>query len=210
MKIKAVSKFVSFLLLAVGLMFAAPAGFAQSAEPGSVVLFSQYASSPTEADCHDTFFTLTNSHPSQRAFVRVLFINRDDQSAEEYSICLSAQRSVHWRASELDPGVSGFAYAIATDAAGRPVAFNWLSGASSRIANLRQELGRKATSLLKLTGGAILPVNGVSTISFDGQTYARLPEQLAAILPEVSVAVFPQPIECVSGFTYRESSADRD
>jgi hypothetical protein len=210
MKINSVSKFISLFMLAVCMLFSASSGFAQSAESGSVVLFSDYVSKPTLADCDDTFFSLTNSHPSQRAFVRVLFVNRIDLSAEEYAICLPALQSVRWRASEMDPGVSGFAYAIVTDAAGRPSAFNWLSGTFSRMTNSRQEVWRSAISLKKLSVGAVMPVNGVSTISFDGQMYSHLPSHLADIFPEVSVAAFTEPVGCVSKFTSRRNSVTRE
>ena len=197
-----ISLFITLLLT--------PIIVAQPVEPGSVVLFGQYISSPTDAVCNDTLFTLTNRHPTRKVFVRVLFINRADRSAEEYAVCLPAGQTVRWRASEMDPGVAGCAFAVATDAAGRPLNFNWLTGASSIINHSRREAWQQAISLPKLTTGGEIPVNGFSTASFDGEMYARLPAQLAALLPAAALRIAADPIACSSTFSYRSSAAARD
>ncbi|MEP7341660.1 MAG: hypothetical protein ABI977_28265 [Acidobacteriota bacterium] len=209
MKNKTVSMFRSCFLLFAGLMITASAVRAQSAQTGSVVLFSDYTSAATGAAGRDTLFKLANSHSTQIATVRVFFINRIDQSAEEYSVCLPAQQTISWRASEMDPGVAGIAYAVATDDAGRPVNFNWLSGASAIIANSQQEPWRDATALAKLASGATMPIKGFSTIRLDGEMYARLPEQFAALLPGNALRVAADPTECSLAFTYKRHFSDQ-
>lgn len=129
------------------------------ARGGSLERVENGNSCPTDAGRNDMLFTLTNAHKRAHATVRVFFINQADAAVEEYSVCLPALQSIQWRASEFNPVITGIAFAIATDAAGRPLKFNWLRGSSARIAEGATQPWQPAAAIAKRTSGAVPPAS---------------------------------------------------
>jgi hypothetical protein len=118
------------------------------------------------------------------AFVHLFFVDGNTCSVTDSYACLTPNQTVSFVMSDLDPGVTGYLIAIATDAAGCPIHFNALIGdayikfATGHSANLG------AIAVPALPGLANLscpnPNDSASTVvKFDGVSYAQLPRQLA-------------------------------
>ena len=147
---------------------------------GSALIYNVYTSS-TDPAKQNTRINVTNSHPRLPAFVHLFFVAEGCSVADSY-VCLTANQTTSFLASDLDPGTTGYLVAVAVDARGCPTDFNYLLGdeyvkfASGHAANLTAE------AFAALAGG--LPAcdgNSVTAqLDFDGTSYSRLPAVLAA------------------------------
>ena len=161
-----------------GSNFPAPAE-ASDQKTGSVLIYNVYTSS-TDPTRQNTRINLTNSHPQLPSFVHLFFVAEGCSVADSY-VCLTANQTASFLASDLDPGTSGYLVAVAVDAIGCPTAFNHLLGdeyvkfASGHAANLN------AVAFAALPGG--LPTcdgNSVTAaLNFDGLSYNRAPRVMA-------------------------------
>ena len=161
-----------------GSNFPAPAE-ASDQKVGSVLIYNVYTSS-TDPTRQNTRINLTNSDPQLPSFVHLFFVAEGCSVADSY-VCLTANQTASFLASDLDPGTSGYLVAVAVDAIGCPTAFNHLLGdeyvkfASGHAANLN------AVAFAALPGG--LPTcdgNSVTAaLNFDGLSYNRAPRVLA-------------------------------
>jgi len=171
---------VSFLdLKLVAVSAAATAG---DQKPGSVLFFNRYTSNASNPAREDTTLTLTNTHPASNVFVRLFILSGATCQNIELQLCLAAEQTINLQASDLDPGSRGYAMAIATDANGQPVQFNWLIG----NATVKQPGNTgsysavlSAVTIAKRAGGAVPNVNGQAELIFDDVNYDRLPAQIA-------------------------------
>ena len=153
---------------------------------GSVLIYNIYTSGATSGNSQNTRINLTNTSTSSGAAVHLFFIAEGCQIADSF-ICLTATQTATFLASDVDPGVTGYVVAIATDANGCPVAFNWLIGdeyvkfTSGHAANL----GAEAFAALFFGTSAACDANTVTTgVIFDGVvggpgSYNRVPRVLA-------------------------------
>lgn len=149
------------------------------ATAGSVLVYNVYTSS-TDPAKQNTRINVTNSHPRLPVFVHLFFVAEGCSVADSY-VCLTANQTTSFLASDLDPGTTGYLVAVAVDSRGCPINFNYLLGdeyvkfASGHAANLRAE------AFAALAGG--LPAcdgNSVTAqLNFDGASYDRLPAVLA-------------------------------
>ena len=89
---------------------------------GSVLAFPYY----TSLGSSDTRLTISNTGNSD-ANVHMFFVGADCNQADQY-ICLTANASASFLASEYDPSNSGFLLAVAVDNAGTPIKNNVLIG----------------------------------------------------------------------------------
>jgi hypothetical protein len=147
---------------------------------GSVLVFNLYTSS-TASNTQNTRINITNIHPSKRAFVHLFFVDGATCSVADALICLTPNQTTSFLASDLDPGTTGYLVAIAVDAMGCPINFNFLVGdeyvklSSGHAANLGAE------AFAALAGG--LPLcnsNSVTAqLNFDGISYTMAPRVLA-------------------------------
>ena len=152
---------------------------ASDQKAGSLLVYNVYTSS-TDPTRQNTRINITNADPSRPVFVHLFFVSEGCAVADSY-ICLTANQTASFLASDLDPGVTGYLVAVAVDARGCPVSRNCLIGdeyvkfAAGHAANLG------AVAFSQLAGG--LPVcdgNSVTaTLSFDGVSYNRTPAVLA-------------------------------
>jgi len=140
-------------------------------KPSSLLVFNLYASSASNPGKQDTSLSLANVNTSQPAFVHLFFISGNCSVADTF-VCLTPNQTASFLASDFDPGVTGYAIAIATDRVGCPLSFNHLVGSeytkleSGHAANFAAEghsalfngslPGCSATSTL-----AIVPLDGV-------------------------------------------------
>ena len=172
---------VKFLDLKLGAVSAASK--LDDQKPGSLLFFTRYTSSASNAAREDTQLSLTNTNPAASTFVKLFLVNSATCEASSFTLCLAAQQTVGFAMSDLDPGVRGYIMAVATDAAGRPADFNWLIGQ----AVLKQPLGGrivpallKAYTVAKRKEGVVTADgNNQAELIFDNTNYDRLPSQLA-------------------------------
>ncbi|MBI1763179.1 MAG: hypothetical protein HYR56_17265 [Acidobacteria bacterium] len=151
-------------------------------KPGSLLFFTRYTSSASNAARENTQLSLTNTNPGTSALVRLFLVNSSTCEVSNFTLCLAAQQTVSFALSDLDPGVKGYIMAVATDAGGRPTDFNWLIGQ----AVVKQPLGgRNVSALLKAytvakrkEGIVTADGNNQAEMIFDNVNYDRLPAQL--------------------------------
>ncbi|MBI1761134.1 MAG: hypothetical protein HYR56_06820 [Acidobacteria bacterium] len=149
-----------------------------AANLGSVLLFPVYTSSSAAPQQQNTRFSLTNVAETTAVNVHLFFVDGVTGRSADAWICLTAQQTVSLLASDVDPGVNGYVVAVATDARGCPLHFNFLAGeaavkfASGHAANLA------AVAIAALDGAAVC-VGVTATLRFDGVKFSALPRVLA-------------------------------
>ncbi|MFN0109038.1 MAG: proprotein convertase P-domain-containing protein [Blastocatellia bacterium] len=149
-------------------------------KPGSILIYNIYTSGATSGNTQNTRINITNADPSRSAFVHLFFVAEGCSVADSY-LCLTANQTASFLASDLDPGTTGYLVAVTVDSRGCPINMNCLIGdeyvkfTTGHAANLGAE------AFAGLAGG--LPAcdgNSVTaTLNFDGVSYNRLPAVLA-------------------------------
>lgn len=157
-------------------------GLAGDQHPSSVLVYNYYTSSASDPAQTDTQISLTNTNRENSAFVHVFFIEGQCFLADAY-LCLTANQTVTFSASDVDPGTTGYIVAVATDSQiGCPVNFNYLIGSEA----VKTAGGR--TGSFNAEGFAAL-YNGrfpgcksdttVVNVELDGDRYEAAPRMLA-------------------------------
>ncbi|MFN7931222.1 MAG: hypothetical protein U0Y68_25495 [Blastocatellia bacterium] len=96
---------------------------------GSFLVFPYYTS--RAVDGRDTRITLSNVNSNTRTTtaVHIFFIDGNTCFQQDMFVCLTPNASFSFKASEYDPEVTGFIYALAVDpATGAPIVNNVLTG----------------------------------------------------------------------------------
>ena len=183
---------VLLTLLALGVFtgaaLAADPGLAYPAESevsdqktGSVLVYNLYTSSSTVVG-QDSRFGLTNTSTTSAAFVHLFFIQGNTCSVADRFTCLTAQQTVSFLASELDPGVTGFVVAVAVDGVlGCPANFNFLMGDVfvKFASGLHGNLGAEAISALEEIPAVCDETSITAALQFNGISYNMVPRTLA-------------------------------
>lgn len=149
-------------------------------QTGSVLAFPVYTSNATSPQSQNTRIAITNADPTRTAFVHLFFVSEACTVADTF-ICLTAQQTTQFLASDLDPGTTGYLIAVATDNAGCPANFNNLLGdefvkfQSGHAANLPAQAFAALPGWQACSGGATS-----ATINFDGVRYSQAPRAVAA------------------------------
>ncbi len=149
-------------------------------KPGSVLIYNIYTSS-TNANQQNTRLSLTNTNQTLPAFVHLFFVDGSSCSVADSILCLTANQTTSFLASDLDPGATGYIVAVAIDGNGCPTNFNYLIGdeyvkfAGGHAANLGAE------AITAIAGGLPLCNNAsvTATLAFDGISYNVVPRALA-------------------------------
>ncbi|MBX3279560.1 MAG: hypothetical protein KF868_16275 [Acidobacteria bacterium] len=127
---------VAALMLLTSVGLAADPGLAYPAEAevndqkaGSILFFNVYSSSTSNPSVQNTRFNITNTSSTSAAFVHLFFVEGSTCSIADRYICLTANQTTTFLASEQDPGTTGYLVAVAVDGVlGCPVSFNYLIG----------------------------------------------------------------------------------
>jgi hypothetical protein len=152
-------------------------------KPGSVLFFNRFTSSASNSLRENTLLSLTNTNVAASTFVRLFLISNASCEINELTLCLGAQQTTSVLLSDVDPGVTGYLIAIATDGSGRPHNFNWLIGQAvikqpTATGAATAVLG--AYTVAKRREGALsADGNNLTEMIFDDLNYDRLPAQLA-------------------------------
>jgi len=151
-------------------------------KPGSVLLFNFYTSNATSSNSENTRVSLTNTHLSNTAFVHLFFVDGSNCSVADAFICLTPNQTTSLLISDLDPGVSGYLVAVASDrSTGLPSSFNHLIGdeyvklSSGHAANL----GAEAFAALSPNPAGNDQTASTARLNFDGVSYNQAARALA-------------------------------
>lgn len=147
---------------------------------GSVLIYNIYTSGATSGNTQNTRINITNADPSRAVFVHLFFVAESCAVADSY-LCLTANQTASFLASDLDPGTTGYLVAVSVDARGCPTVANCLIGDEYVKFTTGHEANLGAEAFAGLIGG--LPVcdgaSSTAAINFDGVSYNRVPRALA-------------------------------
>ena len=111
---------------------------------GSILFYNIYTSAASGGNTQNARISLTNTSSTAGAFVHLFFVADSCTVADSY-ICLTANQTASFLASDVDPGIKGYIVAVAVDVNGCPTFFNNLIGdeyvkfSSGHAANLGAE-----------------------------------------------------------------------
>jgi len=146
---------------------------------GSVLFYNIYTSDAANSSAENTRINITNTSAFKSVSVKLYLVDGSLCSPADNTICLTPNQTASFTAAEFDPGTSGYIVAVATDANGCPIKYNFLIGdeyvkfASGHVANL----GAEAVSGLNVPPCS--ETEASYTLNFDGSAYGRLPSILA-------------------------------
>lgn len=147
-------------------------------KPGSILFYNRYTSNPSNPQQGDTQINITNTNPNEDVSVHLFLVDGATCSIADVSIGLTRNQTGTFLLSDVDPGVSGYLVAVASD--GGPFQFNWLIGTEY----IREVDGR--TALLPAVAIARrnrAPVetneDGTAALIFNDAEYERLPQSVA-------------------------------
>jgi hypothetical protein len=146
---------------------------------GSVLIYNIYTSSATSPTTENTRINITNTSSSSAVAVHLFFIDGSSCSPADSVLCLTANQTASFRASDFDPGTMGYIVALAMDENGCPIKHNFLIGdlyvkfASGHEANL----GAEAVGAIEAPVCEETTTN--LTLNFNGVQYGRLPATVA-------------------------------
>lgn len=150
---------------------------------GSVLIYNLYTSSADGSRSTETI--LTNTHSTQPVRVHFFMVDGNTGLPTDLTLCLTPNQTLHFSASDMDPGIIGYMIGVAVDNAGCPISFNYLSGSAivrPGMGGVEASLGAQAVSALF---SGVMPGCGTSSMTadlvFDGGNsgYSRLPRMLA-------------------------------
>jgi hypothetical protein len=149
---------------------------------GSVLFYNTYTSSATAPTTNNTRINITNTSSTSAAFVHLFFV-ADSCAVADMFICLTANQTATFQASDVDPGINGYIVAnTVSGVTGCPISFNFLIGdeyvrfATGHNANL----GAEAFAALYTGTLPGCDSNSVTaSLNFDGVSYNRAPRVLA-------------------------------
>ena len=144
---------------------------------GSVLFFKYYTSDALSVQVN-TRISITNVNPSQDISVHVFFVDSVTCNIADAFICLTKNQTTTFVASDLDPNVTGYLIAVASDSQGRPVGFNFLAGDELVTTPTGHRFGLAAVAAARRDGAFASPVNSdgiTATMFFDGMQYDQLP-----------------------------------
>jgi hypothetical protein len=160
---------------------AGPNNVLSDQKPGSVLFYNLVSSSATNASTQNARISMTNTNPTRTAFIHLFFVDGSTCGVADSFICLTPNQTATVLHSDIDPGVTGYLVAVATDRTGCPINFNYLIGdeyvklSSGHAANLAAE------SIAARAGGATFcaPTASDAVLRFDDVSYDAVPRVLA-------------------------------
>jgi hypothetical protein len=146
-----------------------------------VLIYNVYTSA-TDSTRQNTRLSLTNTDASRSIAVHLFFVDGATCAVADANICLTANQTTTFLASDLDPGTTGYLIAVATDDNGCPINFNFLIGDEYVKFQTGHAANLGAEAIAAIPGG--LPPcdtsSSLATLAFDGISYNMLPRTLAA------------------------------
>lgn len=174
-----------------------PAGSQVSDDkPGSIIVYNLYTSGASNSSTeNNTRINLTNTNTIRGVAAHLFFVDGTTCGVADAFVCLTANQTVTFLMSDIDPGTTGYMIAIAVDGppgvaeggnTGCPISFNYLIGNANIKLTMsprrEADLGGEA---IAAEFGSPLPGcdsnSSIATLPFDGSPngYNRLPRVLA-------------------------------
>ena len=150
---------------------------------GSVLVFPYYTS--TIGGGSDTRMTISNisnaaSTVANQAYVHLFFIDGTTCQQSDLFLCLTPNASFSFKASEYDPGNTGYVIAVAVDNQGLPVNNNVLIGnAFVTSGTLADNYGAEAFRANGQSFALFTQTGNTATLYFDHTGYDAVPRQFA-------------------------------
>ncbi len=156
---------------------------ASDQKAGSVLFYPIYTSDASSGNVQNTRINITNTSVAEKVCVHLFAVDGASCSVLDMFVCLTANQTASFLASDLDPGSTGYMMAMAVDCeTGLPKGFNCLIGdeyvkfSSGHQANL---------GAVAVTAGLVIPAGSnpnatTAVLKFDGIAYNRLPRALAS------------------------------
>ena len=150
---------------------------------GSVIVFPYYTS--TIGGGSDTRMTISNissaaSSVANQAYVHLFFIDGTSCQASDLFLCLTPNASFSFKASEYDPGNTGYLIAVAVDNQGLPTRNNVLIGnAFVNTPTLADNYGAESFWANAFAAGLYTQSGSTATLYFDHTGYDAVPKQFA-------------------------------
>jgi hypothetical protein len=153
--------------------------FNNDSRPGSVLFFHRYTSDPNNPQLSDTQINITNTNLVENAAVHLFFVDEANGQVADFELSLTPNQTLSFLTSEVDPGVSGYIIAVATDGS-VPIQNNSLIGTALIRENDGHQVVIPAFPVAKISSGRVAQDNGDSVLlRFNGVEYERLPGSLA-------------------------------
>jgi hypothetical protein len=150
---------------------------------GSILFYNFYTSSTSQPNRQNTRFNITNTSSTSAAFVHLFFVEGSSCNVSDRTVCLTANQTMTFLASEQDPGTTGYLIAIAVDGVvGCPTSFNFLIGDEYIKLELGHQANLGAEAFAALYDGDLPGCDGNSvttTVALNGVQYNRVPRVLA-------------------------------
>lgn len=159
------------------------ASIASEQKAGSVLIYNYYTSSATNSIQQNTRFTVTNTHETASVFVHLFFIAANGTVADSF-ISLAPNQMGSFLASDVDPAISGYMVAVATNSQGCPLSHNFLLGSAQIKLNTGHSAKLTAVAIAARFSGVLPGCTGSSataTLAFDSSAggYDQVPRVLS-------------------------------
>src|SRR5262245_47642086 len=96
---------------------------------GSVLIYNVYSSGATGGNANNTRINITNTNSVRDVAVHLFFVDGSSCAVADSFMCLTSNQTSSFLSSDVDPGVTGYILAFASDTVtGNPIAFDYLIG----------------------------------------------------------------------------------
>jgi len=150
---------------------------------GSILVYNLYTSSATSGTAN-TRINITNTNSFFDSAVHLFFVDGNTCSVADSYICLTANQTASFLASDVDPGVSGYIVAVASSVGrrgdGSPENFNYLIGdLYVKAEGFSANLGAEAIAAERDNPYEAISGGSLAVLYFGLGYYNRLPRVLA-------------------------------
>jgi hypothetical protein len=153
---------------------------ASDQKAGSLLFYNTYTSSAANAVTTNTRINITNTDDSDGVFVHLFFVDGSNCSIADSYICLTANQTASFLAADVDPGISGYIVAVATDSYGCPIVFNKLIGDEYVKFGTGHAANLGAIAFAKNSRENTISQDGtLATLLFNGSIYNAAPRVVA-------------------------------
>ena len=165
-------------------------GIPSEVKTGSVLFFNLYTSDPAKPHLENTQINITNTDEQRPAIVHVFWVDSATSLPTDTFVCIPATKHVNLRASEIDPGVTGYVIVVAVDLNGTPIKLNTLIGSAYVKMKTGHRAFLNAIAFAALADQPVASVAGADTVElkFDGSKYDLAPRVL-------NIDNFPSPLD---------------
>ncbi|MDQ3009366.1 MAG: PKD domain-containing protein [Acidobacteriota bacterium] len=158
----------------------APGGSLGASEmkAGSALIFSRF----TSGTFGNSQIVITNTHPTQKARLRIFFTGLADSTLmTDAIISLFPNQTTTINPQDFAANQKGWLFAMAIDARALPLNFNFLIGSARVKEQNGASFGYNALAVAKNAPGVVPRNDDIQTsdLKFDGTNYDRLPATLA-------------------------------